>query len=183
MTRTSSTVITISGVPGSGTTTIAKLLSTKLNLRLVYIGEIFRELAKQYNMSLSEFGSFAKENPKIDQELDNRQVDHARSGNVILEGRLSGWMTKNNNVEAFKILLSADLDTRVNRIMGRENKDYDQVKEEIISREQTELQRYEKIYGINYQDHSHYDLVIETTNLTPEQIVEKIIENLNLKHS
>lgn len=172
-------VITLTGVPGSGTTTIAKLLSFKLELRLVFIGETFRELASEYKMSLTEFGEHVKNNPKIDYELDTRQIEYARTGNIILEGRLSGWMAMKNNIDAFRILLTADLNTRINRIMGRENKSYEMVKQEIIAREASEVKRYKKLYGINYLEPSYYDLIIDTSDLSPEQIVDEIIKNIH----
>lgn len=172
-------VITLSGVPGTGTTTIAKLLSKRLGLKLVYIGETFRNLAKEYKMNLQEFSKYAKDNPKIDYELDSRQLEYARKGNIILEGRLSGWMVKNNNIDAFKILLNADLEIRIKRIIGRERKSYDQVKDEIQFREKCELDRYLKLYDVNYQDPNHYDIIIDTTNLNPEQIIKKIIDHFD----
>jgi predicted cytidylate kinase len=173
-------VITLSGVPGSGTTTIGQMLSKELNLKMVYIGEIFRDLAKEYDMSLDEFGKFADNNPEIDRRLDEKQLEYGRMGNIILEGRLSGCIMKINNIDSFKILLIADLDTRVKRIMNRENKSYEQVRTEIETRESGEVERYKKLYNLDYKDHSHYDVIIDTTNLTPEQIVIKIIENLKL---
>jgi predicted cytidylate kinase len=172
-------VITISGVPGSGTTTIAKMLSDKLEMKMIYIGEIFRELAKEYNMTLMEFGELATDNPKIDKELDARQVKYAKLGNIVLEGRLSGWMVKKNGIKAFKVLLTADLETRINRVMNREGKSYRLVRREIEVREQCELDRYIKLYDINYQNPSYYDLIIDTSNLTPEQIIQQIIEKMN----
>jgi predicted cytidylate kinase len=173
-----SKVITISGVPGSGTTTIGNMLSKELDLKMIYIGEIFREIAKDYDMSLEEFGKFADNNPEIDRKLDEKQLEYGRKGNIILEGRLSGCLMKKNEIESFKILLLADLDIRVKRIMGRENKSYEQVKVEIETRENGELERYKRLYGLNYKDHLYYDLVIDTTDLTPEQIVAKIIDHL-----
>ena len=172
------TVISISGAPGSGTTTIAELLSRKLQLRVVYTGDIFRELANEYNMGLTEFGKYVEENLDIDQLLDDRQVEYARSGNVILEGRLAGWLMKTNNIVAFKVLLTAELDIRISRIMGREQKSYDLVKSEILERERCELDRYNKLYNANYHDESIYDIIIETSNLTPDQIVDKILDGL-----
>ena len=173
------TVITLSGEPGTGKTTIAKLLSEKIKLRLVTVGETFREIAKEYNMSLSDFSSFAKANPDIDSELDLRQLKQAQGGNVILDSRLSAWVVKNDNLNAFKVLLTADLDTRVRRIMGREGKKYDQVKHEILEREKSELERYKILYSANYLDKSLYDLIIDTSNLTPDEIVQKIIDGFS----
>ncbi len=177
---TKPTVITVTGVPGTGTTTIVNLLSKKTGLCLINTGEIFRELAKEYNMDLSKFSNYTKSNPKIDLELDTRQLKFARKGNVILEGRLSGWLMKNNNINAFKVLLTADLETRVKRIMGREEKTYDTVKFEIIEREECEQDRYLKIYDVNYEERSHYDLIIDTSDLTPEKIVQKIVDGFSI---
>ena len=173
---TKPSVITISGDPGSGTTTIGQLLSKELNIKMVYVGAIFRELAGLYDMTLSEFGKYAENNPDIDHELDTRQVEIAKKGNVILEGRLSGWMMKKSKIRAFKVLLTADLDTRVSRVMGRENKSFEQVKEEILKREACEHERYTDFYDANYQDQSYYDLIIDTSELTPDEIVKKIID-------
>lgn len=172
-------VITISGEPGSGTTTIGQLLSQEFNIKMVYIGAIFRELAGVYNMTLSEFGEYAEDNPDVDHELDTRQVEIAKQGDVILEGRLSGWMMKMNKIKAFKILLTADLDIRISRIMDREKKDYEQVKAEILKREACENERYSDFYDADYQDQSYYDLIINTSELTPNEIVKKIKDAIN----
>jgi cytidylate kinase len=171
-------VITLSGVPGTGTTTIAKLLAKELDLKMVYIGEIFRSLAKEYGMTLEKFSTFAQDNPKIDNELDQKQIEYARKGNLILEGRLSGCMLEKNKIDSFKILLTADLDTRIKRVMGREDKEYDLVKSEIEFREECERNRYLVLYNMDYLDESHYDLVIDTSKLKPEEIVERIINDL-----
>ena len=173
-------IITISGVPGTGTTTIARLLSKKLDLQMIYIGELFRELAKKYKLSLEEFGEFAKNNPKIDEELDARQIEYGKHGNVILEGRLSGCMMIKNNIPAFKILLTAALDERIKRIMGRENKEYDLVRTEILTREKGEGERYKRLYGLDYKEPSNYNLVIDTTELTPDEVIEEILNKIKM---
>ena len=64
-------VITISGTPGSGKSTIAQLLHERLKLRYVYSGLIFREIAEKYKMTLEEFGKYCENNSDIDKELDD----------------------------------------------------------------------------------------------------------------
>ena len=59
--------------------------------------------------------------------------------------------------------------------MGREKKSYEQVKSEVLAREKCEQDRYQKFYNVNYLDSIHYDLIIDTSNLTPEEIVNRII--------
>lgn len=87
-------IITIGGLPGTGTTTIAKLISEKYNLNHVCAGFIFRDMAKEMGMGLQEFSKYAEENPNIDHEIDRKQVELAKEGNIVLEGRLATWMLK-----------------------------------------------------------------------------------------
>jgi cytidylate kinase len=171
-------VITIGGPPGSGTTTIAKMLAARLKLKYVYIGDIFRELAKRKDMSLAEFGNYAGGHPEIDRELDKRQLEIARAGHVILEGRVSGWVAAENEVEAFKIWLEATLSVRVDRCSEREEKNRDEVEREIVEREESERSRYKDIYKFDIDDLSFYDIVVDTGPLTPEQITDLIVTKL-----
>ena len=103
--------ITISGTPGSGKSTVAKLLEKKLGTKYIYSGKLFREMAKKHNMSLGEFGKYCEKNKEVDAELDKKQINILRKGDVILEGRLAGWHAYKNKIPAFKVLLDTDLDT------------------------------------------------------------------------
>ena len=81
------TTITISGLPGTGKTTVAKLLEKRLGLRYVYSGEIFREMAKKHKMSLEEFGKYCETHREIDEELDRYQLDYFTAGKRHCGGR------------------------------------------------------------------------------------------------
>jgi cytidylate kinase len=131
------TTITISGLPGTGKTTVARLLEKRLGVRYVYSGEIFREIAKKYKMSLEEFGEYCETHREIDEELDRYQLGILREGNVIVEGRISGWLAYQNHIPAVKVLLDADMNVRVGRIVKREQGDVEKRKKEILKREKT----------------------------------------------
>lgn len=171
--------ITISGTPGSGKTTVTNLLEKKLGIKSVYSGEIFRKLAKKYKMTLEEFGKYCEENSELDKKLDDNQIKILKKGNVILEGRLAGWLAYKNNIPAFKILIDADLDTRAKRIVNREEGFVKKRKKEIQKREKSEAKRYKEYYGVNLKDKSIYDIIIDSANKTPEEIVELIIKKFN----
>jgi len=172
------TIITISGTPGSGKSTIGNLLKNKLNMRYVYSGMIFRDTAKKYDMTLEEFGNFCENNEKIDKELDEKQLNILKNGDVILEGRLAGWIAYKNNIEAFKIMLIANLETRIKRIIEREEGAYNKRLEENLKREKSEQKRYKKYYNIDIKDTSIYDLIIDTSNKTPDEIIDIIINKI-----
>ncbi len=165
--------VTISGPPGSGTTTVAKLLAKKLNFDLISAGEVFRRMAKEKKMSLAEFSRLANTNPEIDLEIDRYQKELAeRRDNVVVEGRLSGWMVNAD----LKVWLFASEDIRVERIARREKKNIEDAKRETRERERIEKRRYEKYYGIDIDDWTIYHLVINSGYFTPEEIVEIIIK-------
>jgi predicted cytidylate kinase len=173
------TTITISGNPGSGKSTVAELLEQKLGIKYIYSGMIFRELAEKYNMTLEEFGKYCEENSEIDKELDDRQLEILKEGNVILEGRLSGWLAHSNNISAFKVAIVTDLDIRAMRIVNREKGNVEKRKKEILERERSENTRYKKYYNVDLKDTSIYDIVIDSGDKTPEEIVDIIIQNLD----
>jgi len=170
--------ITISGTPGSGKSTVAELLKDKLGLKYVYSGMIFREMAKKHNMSLEEFGKYCEKNSDVDKELDKRQVEILKEGDVILEGRLSGWLAHINNIPALKVAIDTNLDTRARRIVNREKGSVEKRREEILKRAKSEATRYKKYYNIDLKDASIYDLVIDSGDKTPEEIVNIIIKKL-----
>lgn len=172
-------IITISGPPGSGKTTVAELLSQRLAMDIVFIGELFRDLAEKRGLSLAEFGKLAEKDHNIDIEFDKRVLELAKKGEMILEGRLAGLMLKRQNIEAFKIWLNAPLKIRAQRIAQRENKDPEVVIVEIGFREKCELERYKDIYGFDMADKSVYDLVVDSSNQKPEEILLLILEALD----
>jgi predicted cytidylate kinase len=171
--------ITISGTPGSGKSTIAQLLEEKLGIKCIFSGMIFRETAKKYNMTIEEFGKYCEQNSDVDKELDDKQLEILQKGDIILEGRLAGWIAHKNNIPAFKIAIDTDLETRAKRIVNREKGSIKQRKKEILERERSEALRYKKYYNIDLNDASIYDLVIESGDKTPEEILAIILKKLD----
>jgi len=170
--------ITISGNPGSGKSTVGRLLSVKIGLKYVYSGEIFRKNAKKYSMSLEEFGSYCEKHKEIDKELDDYQLEILQKGNVIVEGRIAGWIAHLNNITALKVILYTDIETRAGRIVNRESGDIEKRKQEMLNRERSEALRYKNYYNIDLKDIAIYDLVIDSTEKTPEEIIDLIIQRI-----
>lgn len=154
--------IAVSGLHGAGTTTVAKALSEAFNLRYISAGMIFRQLAKEKGVSLSEFSKFAEQNPSIDQEIDDRTRQEAEAGDVVIDAYIAGWVARREADLA--IYLHAPLDVRALRIANRESRNYEEILEETQIREQSEHARFREFYGIDVTDTRLFDVVLNTDN-------------------
>ncbi len=96
-------LITISGPPGSGKTTVARLVSQRLGLRHVYAGDLFRREAERRGVTLEAFARLAEDDHEIDRRLDEAMLSVARGGDVVLEGRLAGFMAHREGLQALKV--------------------------------------------------------------------------------
>lgn len=170
-------IITIGGLPGTGTTTAAKLLSEKLDIPFVSTGSIFRQMAKERGMSVLEFSDLAENDTTIDIEIDKRQAELAKSSSdLIIEGRLSAYFVDAD----LKLWLNAPLNIRAERIADRESKDVDLAIHEIEIREESEALRYKEIHNIDINNMDIYDLVINSGNFNPESIISIIVTTLKV---
>ena len=171
-------IITIGGLAGTGTTTLAEVLSEKLDVPYISAGFIFREMAAERGMTVLEFGEFAEGNDDIDKESDKRQAEKAKSAeNLIVEGRLSAFFVDNADL---RICLMTPFDVRSKRIAQREDKSVEIAKEEIITREKSEALRYKEIHNIDISNMEIYDLIVNTDSFDPESISEIIIQTLKV---
>ncbi|MHA1594663.1 MAG: (d)CMP kinase [Candidatus Baldrarchaeia archaeon] len=162
--------IAISGPAGSGKTTYAKFIAKEFNLRYFSAGEIFRRLAKEKGLSLSEFSKQAEKDYEIDRMIDNTTLNEARRGNVVLDGRLTAWVAR--EIADLKILVTAPLEVRVRRIAKRDGISYKQAYKETLERELSELKRYKEIYGAEPFDPKIYDVMINTEKFSIESVLK-----------
>lgn len=161
--------VAISGLHGTGKTTAAKALSKEFDLRYISAGDVFRQMAEDRGMSLSEFSEYVEDHPEIDKEIDQRTAEEAEKDDVLIDARLAGWMAEEADI---RILLTASLEERVKRISDREDRPYDEVMEETQAREESEEKRYEDIYDIEVGDYSVFDLVLNTEKFTEEDMLQ-----------
>jgi len=167
--------VTIGGPPGSGKTTVSKIVSKELRYTHIYTGDIFRNLAKERGMSLEDFSRLAEKDHSIDLEVDQRQKELGTKDNIILEGRMARFMI----VPDLSVWITAPFEERVRRISQRENLAYDVVFKDTEKREKSEINRYQKIYNVDISNLASYDLVINSLRLSAEGVSQIIIEAIN----
>jgi predicted cytidylate kinase len=171
--------ISISGPPGSGKTTVCMLVANDLGYDHVLVGQVFRQMALERKMDLETFGRLAEEDETIDSELDERMVALARANeNIVLEGRLTGALLKGRKVDVFAVFVTADERVRAGRIARREAQDVESVLKEMQSRERSEKKRYLAYYGVNPYDRSIYDLWVDSTDISAEEVAETVVGKL-----
>lgn len=160
-------LVTVSGPPGSGTSTNAAAIAEQFGLEHVSGGDIFRQLAEERGHTLAEFNELAESNPEIDRDLDRRLYEIARERNdVVLESRLAGWLAADE--ATMRLWLDAPRSVRAERIAEREEKTADQAYTETQEREASERRRYQEYYGVDIDDLSIYDLTVNTARWDPE---------------
>jgi len=168
-------IITISGFHGSGKTTVAMDLIKEFKahkMQYLAAGDIFRQMAMEYQMTLEEFSEYVEQNPEIDRQIDETMVQEAKKGNVILDGLLVAWLTQ--KIPGIHILLTAEEQIRINRIAERENRPYEEVRKETLAREKSEIARFKALYNIDIYDYSIYEIVLNT-GLWSQKVVSQTI--------
>ena len=172
--------ITLSGELGSGKSTVANYLISKMPFRIVSAGLLFRQLAAKHGMSAKEFNQFIENDPKYDHYVDDTMAELGRTDEKIIFDSRMAWHFVPSS---FKIYLYVDVDTATERIfndVGRVSESYSDKKtarQEIIDRRKSELLRYQNFYHCNLDDYSNYDLIVDTSHATREEVNELVFNS------
>jgi cytidylate kinase len=161
----------LSGLSGTGSTTAARRLAADLDLSYVYGGQIFRDMAVEQGISLEELAESLEQDPEREREIDRRLIAAGLRDNVLIEGRTIGWIFP-RDIPALRIWLTCDLQERLRRVEDREH--HPRSAENLLRREASDNRRYRTLYGIEPEDFSPFDMVLDTTNLSVDEVVSHI---------
>ncbi len=180
-------VICISGMAGTGKSTLSKKLAEKYNLKCYSGGDALKELAKAEGYDVSRQGwwespeglNFLKErviDPKFDKAVDAKLLEHAQQGNVLLDSWTMPWLLK----EGFKIWLMASIEKRAARVAERDKITVNEAFNVLEKKEDRTKAIYKKLYGfVLGEDFAPFDLVLDTDNLDAEEVFEVLCRVIN----
>ncbi|MBR7135934.1 MAG: cytidylate kinase family protein [Clostridia bacterium] len=169
--------ISLAGDLGSGKSTVAKILKERFNAQIVSAGHIYREIAAKLNMTVEEFNINNESDKQYDTLVDDMLKSYdEKCGDYIFDSRLAWHFVPS----AVSFYLSADKEVAAKRVFDAMRVDehfasFEETLASLTSRRASERRRYYDYYKVDIMDMANYDCVIDTTNLCPEDVAERII--------
>jgi cytidylate kinase len=165
--------IAISGHSGCGNTTATNNVGKALTLKVM--NYTFRDLAKDLGKSFEDLHKEAPSNYIYDYLTDLTLIRATlHNKDIVLGTRLAAWLMDAD----LRIWLHASLEARAARINRRETEktsSYEAVLYKTLKRDEQNRKRYLMLYGIDINDHSDFDITINTEMLTAEQVSGLIV--------
>ncbi len=171
--------ITITGNLGGGKSSVCRELE-KYGFKIITGGGLFRDIAKEKGVSVLELNELAKADRSIDDLIDNRTAKIGKEeDNVLFDSRLAWHFAP----DSFKVFLLTDSYEAARRTFAggaREAEEYSDINATMAGLKQRadlERARFKELYNIDYYNRNNYDLIIESTYASPEQIAKEIMRN------
>jgi CMP/dCMP kinase len=167
-------IITVSGLPGSGISTLARRLAKKLDYPFVSVGDIRKQKAVEMGLTLAEFNKLGEKESWTDVEVDDKIKDLIKkSENLVLDAKIAHYLAPNG----FHIFLKGDLRKRSERILenNRKSEKFKSIEEAMFfidNRVKSDRLRYKQIYDIDSYNENLCNLVIDTSNLSMDEVFE-----------
>lgn len=177
-------IVSISGVQGSGKSTIAKMIAEKLNWPRYYMGGIRREAAKKMGLTLAEYNKLGETDPSTDLAVDKFQEELGKTkDNFIIEGRTSWYFIP----QSLKIYLDVKIEIGAQRIFenlktnSSRNEDknldtFESVLESVKKRQISDDKRYKQYFNIDVYDKNNYDFCLDTSDVDIKTVFEKTLD-------
>lgn len=168
--------IVISGEIGTGKTTLAYNLARELGWEALSGGQFIRKWHEEHSLPLNDTMKIPEE---VDREMDMSFKKRMKEDKgVIFESHLAGWLAK-DFPETLKVLCIADFEVMMERVAERQGVSVEEARQEYSKRPMDLYKKFKRLYGVeNNFDRRYFDLIIDTTNLTKEEVVEKVLEKL-----
>ena len=175
-------VICISGMTGSGKSTVAKRLADKYGLSYFSGGNALKALAQEAGYDPDIIGwwetaeglKFLQQrmgDPAFDKRIDEKLLELAEQGNVVLDSWTMPWLLN----EGFKIWLEASPQVRAKRVVKRDGISIEEAVKAMKEKDEKTRQIYKELYGFDLgHDLSPFNLVLATDELDPDEVFHAV---------
>ncbi len=176
-------LISITGKLGSGKSTVCNIMNERYGFQIFSTGTINREYARRLGITTLELNKRLNDDPSLDHEIDGTVTKlsvERKDEDLIFDSRMAWHFAK----DTFKIFLTIEPMEAARRVMRNQRgceEHYDTVEEaceKLLERSRVERDRFVDIYGVDYYDFNNFNIVIDTTSRTPDEVVAAIMENL-----
>lgn len=174
--------ITLTGNLGSGKSTLSKILEAEYGYEIFSTGKVIRQIAEEQGVSVLEMNKLMEKDHKYDHMIDDTTARISREQKekkILFDSRLA-W---NFVEESFKVFLSVSLSVAASRVLADASRgaveSYASVEECMASlkdRAATEDRRYKEIYGIEYFNYANYNLVLDSSDCTPDILAKILVD-------
>lgn len=172
--------IALSGRLGSGKSTVCVILKEKYGYEIYSTGTVQRKIAEEMGITTLELNKRMMSDPKLDHVIDDTVTKISRERKdekLIFDSRMAWHFAENT----FKVYMYVDPTVAAERVFIADRgsvEKYESVndaKDQLLARTFEENKRYKAIYGVDNLDLNNYDLVIDSTSASPDEIASAIV--------
>ena len=165
-------IVTISGPPGSGTSTLVSKIEESRGWSSINGGDVFRDEASRRGLTVEQLSNEAKEDLDVDRALDALLQEKMTSEESpeIVESRLSGWWAHLNQIECLRVWVAVSEVERARRIQIREGGEIEECLLKSQNRQRDDMERYNALYGIDLDDMAPYNLIIDADKKNEHEV-------------
>ena len=177
--------ITLTGKLGSGKSTVAKLIQKDYGYEIYSTGTVQRSLAEKMGITTLELNKRMKEDPSYDHVIDDettRLSEEKMGENILFDSRLAFHFVR----ESFKVFAYVSPYEAADRVMGADRgsvehyQNREDARNQLLERSRVENERFGDIYHLNNLDYDNYNLIIDTTWVSPAEVETELMRVLGL---
>ncbi|MDG4809244.1 AAA family ATPase [Micromonospora sp. WMMD1120] len=170
--------IVFNGDLGSGKSTVSVEIAKRLGMRRVSVGDLYREMAQQRQMTALQLNLHAELDQAVDGYVDQLQRDIAASGErLVMDSRLAWHFF----TDALKVHMITEPGEAARRVLARPSgpaesyTSLEEAKAKLRERSASERSRFIIRYGVDKARLRNYDLICDTTRASADEVIEHIV--------
>ena len=171
--------ITLAGSPGSGKSTLRRMLAEHYGLSTKGTGDFMRELSRKHGYSdITQFlVEYVSEHPEVDHQVDEEQRLYGeQNDNFVLDAHLGFHFVP----DSIRICLICDLEEAARRILEdteRTTEDATTISDSVDAsqkRRGTMRNNFLSLYLVDIDDHSNFDLILDTSSFSSAEVFTRV---------